>query len=277
MSILTSILLGIIQGLTEFLPISSTAHLTIAGKLLGLINPDRPEEWTAYIAVMQIGTLIAVLAYFSRDLIVITRGFVVDGIQFVRTPGKGLGNARMGWYIILGTIPVATIGMLLRKVIEGKLTKNLTVIGISLIALALILWFAERHSSRTKKIGDATWLDSVLIGCAQALALIPGSSRSGTTITAALLLGITREDAARFSFLLSIPAVFASGMLELYRMRHFIQDLGIMNVIASTAAAAIVGYASIALLLKYLRTHSTMVFIYYRIILGVAILGMMYG
>ena len=277
MSIFTSILLGIIQGLTEFLPISSTAHLTIAGKILGVINPNRPEEWTAYIAVMQIGTLSAVIIYFFKDLIGITKGFVVDGIQFIQTPSKGPGNARMGWYIILGTLPVATIGILLKKIIEGKLTKNLTVIGISLIALALILWFAEEHSSRSKKMSDATWLDSILIGCAQALALIPGSSRSGTTITAALLLGITREDAARFSFLLSIPAVFASGMLELYRMRHFIQDIGMMNVIASTAAAAIVGYGAIAFLLKYLRTHSTMVFIYYRIILGVAILGMMYG
>ena len=229
MSIFTSIILGIVQGLTEFLPISSTAHLTIAGKVLGLIDPSRPEEWTAYIAVMQMGTLLAVIIYFFKDLIGITRGFVVDGIQFIRTPAKGPGNARMGWYIILGTLPVATIGILLKKIIEGRITKNLTVIGISLIALALILWFAEEYGSRTKKINDATWLDSFLIGCAQALALIPGSSRSGTTITAALLLGISREDAARFSFLLSsfdgrhpvIASLFALHFIEISRLKFF--------------------------------------------------------
>jgi undecaprenyl-diphosphatase len=274
MSLLYSILLGIIQGITEFLPISSTAHLTIAGKILGLINPDRPDEWTAFIAVMQIGTLAAVVVYFFKDLVEIVKGFFVDGLRYIQSPSHGLGEARMGWYIILGTLPVATFGLAFKKIIEGNLTKSLSVIGTSLIVLALILWLAEKIGSRTKEMKSATWLDSLIVGFAQALALIPGSSRSGTTITAGLFLGITREDAARFSFLLSIPAVFASGMLELYQMRHFIHDIGIMNVVASTVVAGIVGYASIAFLLRYLRTHTTFVFIYYRLALGAILLAM---
>src|SRR3989304_6033899 len=129
MSLLFSVLLGIIQGLTEFLPISSTAHLTIAGKLLGLINPERPDEWTAFIAVMQIGTLAAVVVYFFKDLVEITKGFFVDGVQYIKSPGRGLGKARMGWYIILGTLPVATFGLVFKEIIEGNLTKSLSVIG----------------------------------------------------------------------------------------------------------------------------------------------------
>lgn len=272
MSLLYSILLGVIQGLTEFLPISSTAHLTIAGKLLGLINPDRPDEWTAFIAVIQIGTLTAVVVYFFRDLIEITKGFFVDGRKYLQSRENGLGRARMGWYIILGTLPVATFGLAFKKFIEGNLTKSLTVIGCSLIILALILWIAERVGTRKKVMSDATWLDALIIGFAQSLALIPGSSRSGTTITAGLFLGITREDAARFSFLLSIPAVFASGMLELYQMRHFMHDIGGINVAVATLVSGIVGYASIAFLLRYLRTHTTYLFIFYRLILGAVLL-----
>ena len=274
MSIFYSILLGIIQGITEFLPVSSTAHLTIAGSLLGLINPDRPDEWTAFIAVIQIGTMAAVIIYFFKDLVEIIEGFFVDGIRYVQSPSNGLGRARMGWYIFLGTLPVAVIGLTFRKIIEGTLTKSLTVIGISAIVLALILWLAERVGSRKKEMANVTWLDSLIVGFAQSLALIPGSSRSGTTITAGLFLGFTREDAARFSFLLSVPAVFASGMLELYEMRHFMHDLGIMNVVVATLVSGIVGYASIAFLLRYLKTHTTYVFIFYRIALGVLLLTM---
>ena len=274
MSLFYSILLGIIQGITEFLPVSSTAHLTIAGTFLHLINNDRPEEWTAFIAVIQIGTMAAVIIYFFKDLVEIVEGFYVDGVRYVQSPSNGLGRARMGWYIILGTLPVAVIGLAFRKIIEGTLTKSLTVIGISAIVLALILWLAERVGSRKKEMANVTWLDSLIVGLAQSLALIPGSSRSGTTITAGLFLGITRSDAARFSFLLSVPAVFASGMLELYEMRHFMHDLGIVNVAVATLVSGIVGYASIAFLLRYLKTHTTYVFIFYRIALGVLLLTM---
>jgi undecaprenyl-diphosphatase len=274
MSLFYSILLGIIQGITEFLPVSSTAHLTIAGSFLGLINPDRPDEWTAFIAVIQIGTMAAVVIYFFKDIVQIVEGFFVDGIRYVQSPSDGLGRARMGWYIILGTLPVTVIGLAFRKIIEGTLTKSLTVIGASAIILALVLWLAERVGSRKKEMANVTWLDSLVVGFAQSLALIPGSSRSGTTITAGLFLGITRSDAARFSFLLSVPAVFASGMLELYEMRHFMHDLGVVNVVVATLVSGIVGYASIAFLLRYLKTHTTYVFIFYRIALGLFLLGM---
>ncbi len=274
MSLFYSILLGIIQGITEFLPVSSTAHLTIAGSLLGLINPDRPDEWTAFIAVIQIGTMAAVIIYFFKDLVEIVKGFFVEGIRYVQSPGNGLGRARMGWYIILGTMPVAVLGLSFRKIIEGSLTKSLSVIGTSLIVLALILWVAEKVGSRKKEMSNITWLDSLIVGFAQSLALIPGSSRSGTTITAGLFLGINRADAARFSFLLSIPAVFASGMLELYEARHFMNDLGAVHVVVATLVSGIVGYASIALLLRYLKTHTTYIFIFYRIALGLLLLFM---
>jgi len=276
MSILYAIILGIIQGLTEFLPISSTAHLTLAGKLFGLISADHPEQWTAFIAVIQIGTVSAVIIYFFRDLVEITRGFFEDGRRFLASPQIGLNRARMGWYIILGTLPVATFGLTFKKIIEGNLTKSTSVIGTSMIGLAIILWFAEKVGTRQKSMNETTWLDSLIIGIAQTCALIPGSSRSGTTITAGLFLGIKREDAARFSFLLSVPAVLASGFLELYEMRNFIGQVGVINVVVSTVVAGVVGYASIAFLLKYLRTHTTFIFIYYRIIVGALLLVLVY-
>ncbi len=266
MSFFEAVILGLIQGLTEFLPISSTAHLTIAGKFLGLINPTHPEEWTAFIAVIQLGTVAAVIVYFFRDLVQIAKGFFADGPKYFKT--KISGQAKMGWFIILGTLPVALFGLSLKKIIEGNLTKSLAVIGTSMIGLALILWIAEIAGSRKKNMDNITWLDSLIIGIAQSFALIPGSSRSGTTITAGLFLGIAREDAARFSFLLSIPAVIASGFLELWEMRNFMGQVGVMNVIIATIVSFIVGYASIAFLLKYLRTHTTYVFIWYRIVLG---------
>jgi len=274
MSLFYAILLGIIQGITEFLPISSTAHLTIAGSLLGLVNPDRPDEWTAFIAVIQLGTMAAVVIYFFKDLVQIVEGFFADGLKYVQAPSNGLGRARMGWYIILGTIPVAVIGLAFRKIVEGALTKSLTVIGTSLITLALVLWLAEKVGSRKKGMANVTWLDSLIVGFAQSLALIPGSSRSGTTITAGLFLGINRADAARFSFLLSVPAVFASGMLEMYEMRHFFHDLGVVNVVVATLVSGVVGYASIAFLLRYLKTHTTYLFIFYRIVVGAGLLIM---
>ncbi len=274
MTYLTAVLLGVIQGLTEFLPISSTAHLTIVGKLLGLVNPIHPEEWTAFLAVTQIGTLVAVLIYFFNDLVDITRGVFADGFSALKNPAAGLGRARMGWYIIVGTLPVAIFGLSLKKIIEGNLTKSFAVIGASLVGLALLLWLAEWLGTRKRTMSQATWLDSLIIGIAQSFALIPGSSRSGTTITAGLFLGITREDAARFSFLLSVPAVLASGLLELYEMRHFIGDIGVGHMITAVVAAGIVGYASIAFLLRYLRSHSTGIFIIYRLALGAFLLAM---
>ncbi|HEV8538214.1 MAG TPA: undecaprenyl-diphosphatase UppP, partial [Bacteroidota bacterium] len=272
MSLLHAILLGIIQGLTEFLPVSSTAHLTVAGKILGLIDPARPEDWTAFIAIMQLGTVGAVVIYFYGELITIATSLIVD-LRRRRVAGESRwsGESRLAGKIILGTVPVVILGLALKTMIEGSLTKEISTIGTSLIALALVLLWAEKVGKRIRDQEQTTWKDALVVGIAQAFALIPGSSRSGTTITAGLFLGLTRETAARFSFLLSIPAVVASGLFEMYRARHEIGSIGILPLALSTIVAGIVGYASIAFLLKYLKTHSTFVFISYRIALGVVL------
>ncbi len=273
MNVFIALLLGLIQGLTEFLPISSTAHLTIAGKLLGLIDPQNPEAWTAFIAVMQLGTLAAVLAYFWKDLVRMAVAVVRDASSW--TQRGGLRNSsvdtRLAIGIIIGTLPVALLGLALKNVIEGSFTKSIEVIVFSLIALALLLWGAEKVARHTRGIEKVNWLDALAIGVAQVLALIPGSSRSGTTITAGLFLGLTRDAAARFSFLLSIPAVFASGVYEMTKIHPSVFSLGVSNLVISTVVAFVSGYASIAWLLRYLMKNSTMVFVWYRLLLGIAL------
>lgn len=273
MNFIEALILGIIQGLTEFIPISSTAHLTFAGKYLNLIKNNKPEEWTALIAVIQLGTLIAVLIYFWKDLFEIVKSFFKEGFFFLKKSSTGSQNAKLGWYIIIGTIPVVIIGLAFKKFIEGGFTKDLTVIGISLVVLAIILFFGEKFGKKNKSIENVNWKDALIIGTAQTIALIPGSSRSGTTITAALFCGLKREDAAKFSFLLSIPAIAASGLLELIELQQFISTLGITSILVAVISSAIVGYLSIEFLLKYLRNHTTYIFIIYRIIAGLFILS----
>lgn len=279
MNPLLAVVLGIIQGLTEFLPISSTAHLTLAGKLLDLISVEHPEAWTEFIAVMQLGTLAAVILFFRGEIVRMTRGFFND----FRTNGGGRGwpgysaDARMAIYILIGTLPVALIGFSLKHVIEGSLTKTTGVLAASLIGLALLLWLAEVVSKHARTIERVTWLDALVIGCAQALALIPGSSRSGTTITAGLFMGITREAAARFSFLLSIPAVLASGIFELMRIDDGVFQLGLGNLLISTVVSGITGYAAITWLLRYLMKHTTMVFVWYRLVLGILLVVLLFS
>ncbi|MCX6174501.1 MAG: undecaprenyl-diphosphatase UppP [Ignavibacteriales bacterium] len=272
MNILEAIILGIIQGITEFLPISSTGHLTIAGKLMNLISLDHPEHWTAFIAVIQLGTLLAVLIYFWKDLILIIKDFLNDNLFQRKNFRDQTINSKMGWYIVIATIPVAIIGLGFKHIIEGVLTKNLYVIASSLIVLAVILTIAEKLGKFNRETKDIKWYDALIIGIAQSFALIPGSSRSGTTITAGLFLGLKRETAARFSFLMSIPAVAASGLLEFYQSLKYINSMEIINLIAATIVSAIVGYISIEFLLRYLKKNSTLIFIIYRIIAGIIIL-----
>lgn len=273
MSIIQAIILGILQGLSEFLPISSTAHLTFAGKLMGLVNTQNPEQWTAFIAVVQLGTLLAVLVYFYKDIINIPMFFARENFKSIRVSIANQSlNSRMGWFVIIGTIPIVTIGIALKKVIEGNLTKDLIVISISLIVLALILALAERIAKFKKETNDITWKDALIIGLAQCLALIPGASRSGTTITAGLFLGMKRDTAARFSFILSIPAVLASGLLEFYQSMKYINHHEMITLAFATIAAAISGYFAISFLLRFLKTRSTMVFVYYRLALGATII-----
>jgi len=277
LSLIDAILLGIIQGLSEFLPISSTGHLTLAGKLINLILEDHPERWTSFIAVIQLGTMLAVLVYFWKDLLGITKDFIQDNlIKPVKYSQQKL-NSKLGWLIIIGTIPVVIIGLAFKDAIEGTLTKNLYVISASLIVLALILALAEKVAKFRKDVDNITIFDSVIIGIAQALSLIPGSSRSGTTITAGLFVGLKREAAARFSFLLSVPAVLASGVLQLYEALQYIDQSMAVNIAVATVVSGISGYLAIDFLLKFLRKNSTFIFIYYRIALGIFILILLFN
>jgi undecaprenyl-diphosphatase len=271
LNVIEAVFLGIIQGLTEFLPISSTGHLTVAGKLLGLISDEHPERWTSFIAVIQIGTLVAILAYFWKDLLRIVIDFTKFNLVKPQKFSAQSFDSKMGWLIIIGSIPVVIIGLGFKDFIEGAFTKNLYVIAASLIGLGLILGLAERVGKFKKELKDLKWYDALIVGFAQSLALIPGSSRSGTTITAGIFLGFKRETAARFSFLLSVPAILGSGLLQLYEALEYIDYSGMLNLIVATIVSAISGYLTIEFLLRFLRKNSTYVFVFYRIAIGIAI------
>jgi undecaprenyl-diphosphatase len=252
-------LLGLVQGLTEFIPVSSTAHLRVASALAG-----QHDAGAAYTAVIQLGTLVAVLAYFGKDLVALPAAMV-------RAPGSPDG--RLPWLIAAGTVPIVIVGLLLKKQIEGDL-RSLYVIATALIVVGLVMAVIDRHAAGRDGRGLATitYGDAVLIGLAQTLALVPGVSRSGATICMALLLGFTRSDAARFSFLLSIPAVAGAGILE---ARKAFAELGreaIPALAVGTGVAAVVGYASIAWFLHWLGSHQLVSFAIYRVVAGLALL-----
>jgi len=276
MTLLQAIILGIVQGLTEFIPIRSSGHLILVEKLMGIERRLTPEQITAFIAVIQLGTLAAVLVYFFRDIVEITSGFIRGNLAR-RIGRREAQPARLGWLIIIGTLPIATVGLAAKKIIEGSLTKNLTVIGASMIIWGLLLAVAEAAGERRKGMEEVGLKETLAVGFAQVFSLIPGSSRSGTTITGALLVGLTRETAARFSFLLSIPAIAASGLLELREAVDSLAGIGLANLVAATVVSGVVGYASIAFLLGYLRRHSTYLFIGYRLIVGAILLGLVYA
>lgn len=275
MSILEAIILGIVQGITEFLPISSTAHLTITGKMLGLINSNKPEEWTAIIAIIQLGTLASILIYFAKDIYNIVIEFFRDNLTQRKSFKKQSLNSRLGWLVIIGTLPVVIIGLGFKDIIEGALTKNLYVIATSLIVLAIVLFIAEKTAKFKKGIEDVGIKEAIVVGIAQALALIPGSSRSGTTITAGLFMGMNREAAARFSFLLSIPAILASGLLQLKEGLKFLNNDYLFAIGVATVVSGISGYLAIDFLLKFLKKNSTNLFIVYRIVAGLIILALL--
>jgi len=279
MNLLYAIILGIVQGLTEFIPVSSTGHLILTEKLMKLDQMMTPEQLTAFIAVIQLGTLTAVIVYFLGDIIRITAGFIRGNLALLKGQGddQARRESRLGWLIIIGSIPVGMVGLAAKKIIEGSLTKNLYVISASLIVWAVLLLIAELVGSRRKVMEDLGVKEALTVGIFQVFALIPGSSRSGTTITGALFAGITRDVAARFSFLLSIPAIAASGLLELRQAFKFMSGIGATNLIVSTLVSAVVGYVSIDFLLRYLRHHTTYVFVGYRLILGIIILALLFA
>jgi undecaprenyl-diphosphatase len=273
MNIFEAIILGIIQGLSEFLPISSTAHLTLAGSLMGLINNTHPEQWTAFIAVTQLGTLLAVLIFFIKDIFTISKAFINENLTKKRKSiSQQSRESKLGSFILIGTIPIVVLGFLLKKIIEGNLTKDPIIIASSLLIFGIFLFIADRYSKLRKEISGASIKDILLIGFAQCLALIPGASRSGVTITAGLFLNFKREEVARFSFLLSIPAVFASGIYEFYKSLSYISYDDLLLYIVAIVAAFISGYFTIAVFLNFLKKHTLTVFVGYRILLGLVII-----
>lgn len=265
MDALQAIVLGVVQGLTEFLPISSSAHLLIVPKLLGWADPG-----AAFTAVIQLGTMLAVLLYFWRD---ITR-ILWTWLRSLWTPElRAEPDARMGWYIGLGTIPLSVLGLAFHGAIEGP-ARNLWLNATVLIVFGLVLLLAEQVGRRRAALGELTMRDGLVIGGFQALALVPGASRSGSTITGGLFLGFTREAAARYSFLLSVPAVVLSGLFEL-------RDVGagggpgLVATVIATVVSFAVGYASIAWLLRYVTRHSMMIFVTYRVFAGTFLLTLL--
>jgi undecaprenyl-diphosphatase len=263
MNALQAIVLGLVQGLTEFLPISSSGHLRIVPALFGWDDPG-----AAFTAVVQLGTMAAVLLYFRADLWRIASAW----LRSLRDPTvRGDLDARMGWYIILGTIPISVVGLAFKDPIETEF-RNLELIGSTLIVFGVVMLAAEAVSRRDRPLREITRRDGFLIGCAQALALVPGVSRSGATISAGLFLNFDRAAAARYSFLLSVPAVVLSGLFE---MRHAGEgNLPIGATALATLLAFVSGYASIAFLLRYLARHSIAVFVGYRLVLGVMVISL---
>ena len=267
MSLFEAVVLGIVQGLTEFLPISSSGHLRIVPAIAGWEDPG-----AAFTAVIQLGTMAAVVLYFRNDLFNIARTWLAS----LRDPSlRRERDARLGWYLILATIPISIVGLAFSDEIENG-ARDLYLIGVMLIVFGIVLLIAEQVSRRERDLETISGRDALIVGFAQALALIPGVSRSGATISAGLLLGFDRVSAARFSFLLSIPAVVLSGLFE---MRHVIDGsaegaVGIAPTAVATLLSFISGYLSIAFLLRYLTTHTTNVFVAYRVVLGAVVLAL---
>ncbi len=262
MSFLEAVILGIAQGLTEFLPVSSSGHLRIIPALFGWDDPG-----AAFTAVTQLGTLAAVIIYFWKDLWRIVTTWLRSLFD---ADLRGELDARMGWYLILATIPISVCGLAFKDQIESG-ARDLRLVGTMLIVLGLVLHAAERVGRQERTIDDVDAKAAAGIGFAQALALIPGVSRSGSTISAGLFMGYTREGAARFSFLLSIPAVVLSGLFTLPDVTAG-DGPGLAETAVATLLAFVVGYAAIAWFLKYLTSHTTLLFVVYRICLGVLVL-----
>jgi len=267
-SLVEAIVLGIVQGLTEFLPISSTAHLRVVPSLLHWQDPG-----VAYSAVIQLGSLIAVLAYFYKDIFQIAFGSLKALIE----KDFGSRDLRLAGAIVIGTMPVCVVGLLLKHLLEQNdgPFRSLTVIGCAAIFMGLALIAAEKLGKHTRVLDQMGVRDGLLVGLGQAMALIPGCSRSGSTLTVAMLIGLKRADAARFSFLLGVPAIFLSGMLELKSMFETgLSGEGIGSLAAGLLSSTIVSYLAIAWLIRYLQQHSSWIFVIYRLIFGVGVLAL---
>jgi undecaprenyl-diphosphatase len=271
MSLLSAVLLGVLQAATEFLPVSSTAHLLVFGELLGHDLAD--ARFRAFATIIQSGTTLAVLVYFRSEIATL----VSAGVRSIaRRRPLETPESRLGWYIVLGTIPAAVAGKLFEERIEAL--GNWVIAG-SLVVLGLVLLVAERVARHERTVADVGPLDALLIGIGQALALVPGSSRSGTTITAGMLLGLTREAAARFSFLLSVPIILGAGAYKLWRTLPVLRDAPewALATAVGTAVSAVAGYLVIDWLLGWLRTRTTIVFVVWRLAAGVAVAALIWA
>jgi undecaprenyl-diphosphatase len=257
--LLQAVVLGMIQGLTEFLPISSSAHLRIFPEMFGWGDPG-----AAFTAVIQIGTELAVLIFFRKDIWRIGSAWLRS---LTKPEYRGHLDARMGWFIIVGSLPIVILGVLLKDVIERDF-RSLWIIGTTLIVLGIVLGIADRVGSTRKQIRQITLRDAVLMGLAQAMALVPGVSRSGATLSMGRFLGYDREAATRYAFLLAIPAVVGAGAFELKEIPHGDNTYGWGPTIVATVVSFLVGYAAIAWLLRYVATRSYTPFVLYRIALG---------
>lgn len=268
MGLLRAVVLGLVQGITEFLPISSTAHLRIAPELFGWQDPG-----AAFDAIIQLGTVAAVLVFFRHDIVQLLRAWV-EGLQ--RRDPFGTTESRLAWYVLAGTLPVVVLGFAFKHAIETSL-RSLYVVASSMILLAVLLAVAEWTARHSRRLEDMTWKDGWVIGFWQALALIPGSSRSGTTLTGGLWRGLRREDAARYSFLLSIPATTAAGIFELRHLRHASIPFTVAELVVAAVVAFVSGMLAIGGLLRYLRTRTTLVFVVYRLALGAILLALLHS
>jgi undecaprenyl-diphosphatase len=256
---LKAAVLGVIQGLTEFIPISSSAHLRIFPELFGWGDPG-----AAFTAVIQIGTELAVLIFFRKDIWRIASAW----LRSLHDPSwRGHVDARMGWFIIVGSLPIVVLGILLKDVIENDF-RNLWIIGTTLVVLGVVLGIADRFGRNERTLGKMTLTHAVMFGVAQAMALVPGVSRSGATISMGRFLGYEREAATRFAFLLAIPAVVGAGLFELPEIPHGENAYGPWPTLLATVVSFVVGYAAIAWLLRYVSTRSYLPFVLYRIGLG---------
>ena len=256
---LKAAVLGVIQGLTEFIPISSSAHLRIFPELFGWGDPG-----AAFTAVIQIGTELAVLIFFRKDIWRIASAW----LRSLHDPSwRGHVDARMGWFIIVGSLPIVVLGILLKDVIENDF-RNLWIIGTTLVVLGVVLGIADRFGRNERTLGTMTLTHAVMLGAAQAMALVPGVSRSGATISMGRFLGYEREAATRFAFLLAIPAVVGAGLFELPEIPHGENAYGPWPTLLATVVSFVVGYAAIAWLLRYVSTRSYLPFVLYRIGLG---------
>lgn len=266
MDLLDAVLLGVVEGLTEFLPVSSTGHLTIVEKLLGL-RIDDPGV-TAFTALIQVGAIAAVLVYFRRDIATLATAWF-GGLA--KPAERRRPEYRLAWYVIVGSIPVGIVGFLARDVISGSL-RNLWVVTAGLVVWSGVMFMAELFGTKTRGEDDLRWLDSVFIGAVQCVSLIPGVSRSGATISAGLFRGLDRVTATRLSFFLSIPAPVAAGAYEgLTAAADISTSVGWAPTAVATVVSFAVAYAAIAWLLRFVASHSITVFIGYRLLLAAAL------